>query len=137
MCDVKINYEEDWQRQHWQSIRSAYGNSPFFDFYADYFSSFYEKKKYSHLLDYNTELLKLILKLLKLDKKIILTETFVAPENEMDFRSLISPKVPIENDTSFQPKHYLQVFEDRHGFIPNVSIIDLLCCVGPASKEIL
>ncbi|MEO5645155.1 MAG: WbqC family protein [Bacteroidia bacterium] len=137
MCDVKINYEEAWQRQHWQSIRSAYGNSPFFNFYADHFSPFYEKKEHSLLLNYTTELLKLTLKLLKLDKKIILTETFSAPENKMDFRLLISPKVPIEKDPAFHPKRYLQVFEERHEFIPNLSIIDLLCCVGPASGGIL
>ena len=140
MNEVTINYDEAWQRQHWQSIRSAYGNSPFFDFYADYFSPFYEKNS-SHpekLVDYNDELLKLTLRLLKSDKKIIPSNEFIeSPENCSDFRSLISPKIPIEEDPSFISKRYLQVFEDRHGFIPNLSIIDLLCCVGPASKEIL
>jgi hypothetical protein len=132
--EVTINYTEAWQRQHWQSIRSAYGNSPFFEFYADHFSPFYERKHCEKLLDYNTELLALTLRLLKQKKEIVFTNEFIpSPENTTDLRSHISPK---ENAT-FIPKRYLQVFEERHGFIPNLSIIDLLCCVGPASVEIL
>lgn len=134
MRDVKINYTEAWQRQHWQSIRSAYGNSPFFEFYADYFAPFYEKKNCEDLLQYNSELLALTLRLLKREKKIIFSETFIAsPEDATDLRSIISPK----EKSSFIPKRYLQVFEERHGFIPNLSIIDLLCCAGPASGAIL
>jgi hypothetical protein len=137
MREVKINYTEAWQRQHWQSIRSAYGNSPFFDFYADYFAPFYEKKDWEKLLDYNSELLTLTLRLLKQKKEIVFTNEFIAsPENATDLRSQISPKIS-RDENSFTPKRYLQVFEERHGFIPNLSIVDLLCCVGPASGEIL
>lgn len=132
MHEVTINYTEAWQRQHWQSIRSAYGNSPFFDFYADHFSPFYEKKNWEKLLDYNTELLALTLRLLKQKKEIAFTSEFTASSNEvLDFRSTISPK----ENSSFIAKRYLQVFEDRHGFIPNLSIIDLLCCTGPGSVD--
>lgn len=134
MHEVTINYTEAWQRQHWQSIRSAYGNSPFFDFYADHFSPFYEKRNWEKLLDYNTELLALTLRLLKQKQEIVFTNEFIAsPTGAIDLRSLISPK----ENSSFAPKRYLQVFEERHGFIPNLSIIDLLCCTGPDSSEIL
>ncbi len=138
MCDVKINYSESWQRQHWQSIRSAYGNSPFFNFYADYFSPFYASKKWENLLEYNIELLKLTLRLLKIQKAIILSAEFIpSTENRADYRSLISPKVSLKKDPTFNPKRYLQIFEERHGFVSNLSIIDLLCCVGPGSGDIL
>ncbi|MDQ3110496.1 MAG: WbqC family protein [Bacteroidota bacterium] len=138
MHEVEINYEEDWQRQHWQSIRSAYGNAPFFEYYADYFSPFYEKKNWIKLVDYNAELVQLTLKLLKLQKKIVFTEEYLkSSEGTIDFRSLISPKTDVKEDVSFKPQRYVQVFEERHGFIPTVSILDLLCCEGPASGEIL
>ncbi|HET6991846.1 MAG TPA: WbqC family protein, partial [Bacteroidia bacterium] len=138
MNEMRIDYDGIWQRQHWQSIRSAYGNSPFFDFYADYFSPFYEKKIWEKLTDYNSELIKLSLKLLKMNSKIELTsEYFRSFENCADYRELISPKKTIEDDPEFIPKRYVQVFEERHGFIPNLSIIDLLCCNGPVSREIL
>jgi hypothetical protein len=138
MHEVEINYEEGWQRQHWQSIRSAYGNAPFFEFYADYFSPFYEKKSWVKLTDYNAELLQLTLKLLKLQKKISFTNEYeVLPEGVIDFRTLISPKVAAENDTAFMQQRYVQVFEERHGFIPVVSVIDLLCCEGPAGGKML
>jgi hypothetical protein len=137
MREVKINYDEAWQRQHWQSIRSAYGNSPFFNFYADYFSPFYETKKIKTLIEFNSEVLTVTLKLLKQKKKISFSEEFIGTTADHDFRSTISPKISIEEDSSFTPKRYLQVFEERHGFISNLSIIDLLCCAGPASGEIL
>lgn len=138
MKEVKIDYDGIWQRQHWQSIRSAYGNSPFFDFYADYFSPFYESKKWENLVDYNSEISSLTIKLLKLNvKPTFTTEYFEAIENCNDYRGIISPKISIEQDEKFIPKRYVQVFEERHGFIPNLSVIDLLCCCGPASGEIL
>jgi hypothetical protein len=138
MKDVEINYSESWQRQHWQSIRSAYGNAPFFEYYADFFSPFYEKKQWTKLVDYNAELLQLTLKLLKLQKRISFTNEYEElPAGAIDYRTLISPKVPVEKDESFNPKRYVQVFGERHGFIPVVSIIDLLCCEGPAAGTIL
>lgn len=138
MKDVKINYDGIWQRQHWQSIRSAYGNSPFFDFYADCFSPFYSQDKWENLIDYNSEFFAMTLKLLKIKVNYSFTNEFnPADENCADFRNLISAKKKTEEDLSFIPKRYVQVFEDRHGFIPNLSVIDLLCCVGPASSEIL
>ena len=133
---ITIDYDGNWQRQHWQSIRSAYGNSPFFDFYADYFSSFYENKKWEKLIDFNNELLKLTLKLLKCEKEIIFTKEFFPQyENANDLRNYFSSEAYEKNLAD--EKRYLQVFEDRHGFIPGLSIIDLLCCCGPESKKYL
>jgi hypothetical protein len=130
--DVTINYSEDWQRQHWQSIRSAYGKSAFFEFYADYFSPFYENKKYEKLAELNNEMLRTILKLLKIQKEIKYTAEFIASyENADDMREFISPKNDFSKDKNFHPAKYIQAFEERHGFVANLSIIDLLCCAGP------
>ncbi len=138
MKDVLINYSEDWQRQHWQAIRSAYGNAPFFEFYADYFSSFYEKKISERLIDFNFEILKLTLRLLKIEKEIIFSQEYIStPEGSFDLRSLISPKEDLVKDSSFVANRYLQVFEERHDFVPNASIIDLLCCQGTSAGEVL
>ncbi|CAN5120145.1 WbqC family protein [soil metagenome] len=138
MKEVMINYSEDWQRQHWQSIRSAYGNAPFFEYYADYFAPFYSSKKSDLLIDFNTELLKLTFRLLKLTKEIFFSESFIAENSDQtDLRILISPKKNPADDPEFISSEYMQVFNERHGFIPNVSIIDLLCCEGPAATEII
>ncbi len=130
MHEIEIDYDGNWQRQHWQSICSAYGNSPFFDFYDYYFSPFYKKNDWKNLIDFNSDLLSTTMKLLKCKKEIqFTTEYFPSYENAADFRKTFSPKK--ESDESFHPKRYVQVFEERHGFIPNLSIIDLLCCCGP------
>ena len=138
MRDVEINYAEAWQRQHWQSIRSAYGKSPFFEFYAEYFSPFYENKSRVKLMELNNEILTTTLKLLKIKKEISVTSEFIAKyENADDLRNEISPKPHSAKDETFVPVRYQQVFEERHGFVPNLSVIDLLCCAGPQAGEIL
>jgi hypothetical protein len=138
MNHVEIDYDGNWQRQHWQSIRSAYGNSPFFNFYADHFSSFYHEKKWEFLVDYNSYFMIAIMDALKWKSNIKFTRNYFSPtEIPADFRQIISPKKNAPQDLTFQPKRYVQVFEDRHGFIPNLSIIDLLCCCGPESKNYL
>lgn len=133
MKDVRISYDADWQRLHWMSLQTAYRSSAYFEYYEDDFAAFYNKQ-YEFLLDYNIELTQLILRLLKMDVKIALTESFRAdvPES-LDFRSKIHPKKPAVALT--QPYH--QVFSDRFDFIPDLSIVDLLFNQGPRSKDIL
>ena len=139
MKDVKIANDFDWQKIHWKSIETAYRCSPFFEFYEDEFISFY-KKKYNYLMDYNEELLKAILKLLMLNISVTHTSSYETdyPENIIDYRSVIHPKKEKEKlDNNFSPIQYSQVFSDRHDFIPNLSIIDLLFNQGPSAIEIL
>ena len=132
MKDVKINYDHPWQRLHWLSLQTAYRSSPYFEYYEDDFKQFYDKE-YELLLDYHVDQLKLILKLLKLNREISFTEKYEAVHSdELDYRSEIHPKKPslITNQ-----KPYYQVFEEKTGFIPNLSIIDLLFSQGPQSKN--
>ncbi|MFM9949780.1 MAG: WbqC family protein [Saprospiraceae bacterium] len=134
--EVRIAYFEPWQRQHWQSIRSAYGNSPFFEFYADALQPFYEKP-FPFLFDFNLELLQTLLKLLRMDVKLQLTDAYadVVPSDWTDLRNAIHPKPHLQKpDPHFTPKPYNQVFEDRYAFLPNLSMLDGLFCLG---KEVI
>ncbi|MDZ4679756.1 MAG: WbqC family protein [Saprospiraceae bacterium] len=131
--EVRIAYYEPWQRQHWQSIRSAYGNAPFYEFYADALQPFYEKP-FPFLFDFNLELLQTLLKLLRMDVTLQLTDAYVdaPPDGWEDLRNAIHPKPHLQKpDPHFTPKPYHQVFEDRYAFLPNLSLLDALFCLGP------
>ena len=126
MRDIRISDHGNWRHLHWNAIESAYNHTPFFEYYKDDFRPFYEKK-YEFLFDFNEELRMLICQLLDIQPQIQYTTSFEA-DVENDFR-WISPKQDIA-DPSFLLKPYYQVFQDKHGFIPNLSIIDLLFNTG-------
>ncbi|MES2654672.1 MAG: WbqC family protein [Bacteroidota bacterium] len=137
---VQINYEEDWQKQHWLAFQSAYGKSAFWFYYKDYFEAFYLEKKYSYLFEFNNELLKLILQLLKVNKAITYTQSFEPEYTEAnDLRHYFDAKKRSqqENEEASQLKKYLQVFTEKYPFQSNLSIIDLLMNQGPQSKNYL
>ncbi len=131
--DVRISYDFDWQRLHWMSMQTSYRSSAYFEFYEDDFAAFYQKK-WDFLFDYNEELLGLLLKFLKLDIAWSYTNFY---ESEYpgfdDFRNSIHPKLATEEPVV----PYFQVFEDRNGFIPNLSVVDLLFNQGPQSSAFL
>jgi hypothetical protein len=132
--DVKIDYSRKWQLEHWRAIVSAYNNSPFFLFYKDVFEPYYFSK-FEYLLDFNTQFLNSILNLLKEEKIPDFTKTFVKETSGDldDFRNKISPK----NKTDLSLTPYYQVFSDRFGFLPNLSIVDLIFNNGPESLSVL
>jgi hypothetical protein len=131
--DVKISNDFNWQRLHWLSIQACYRRSAYFEYYEDEFADFYTKK-FEFLFDYNERLLRLILKLLKWPAELKFTETYEGDyTNLTDFRSTMHPK----KESVFNQKAYFQVFEDRNGFIKNLSIIDLLFNQGPHSINYL
>lgn len=124
--DIRISDHGNWRHLHWNAIVSAYNSTPFFEYYEDDFAPFYEKK-YEFLFDFNEELRMLICQLLDIQPQTQYTTSFEA-DVENDFR-WISPKQDIA-DPSFLLKPYYQVFQDKHGFLPNLSIIDLLFNTG-------
>ncbi len=133
MKDVKISYDYNWQHLHWKSMESAYRRSPFFEFYEDDFRHYYEERKFEFLLDLNEELQQLVMSSIKLKKNYTFTTEYKTNYEEIeDCRNTITPKVQPHDTESIK---YTQVFESRHGFIPNLSIVDLLFNQGPRALD--
>ena len=132
--DIAIDYSENWQKIHWRAIMSAYQHSPYFQYYKDELTFFYTNK-ISHLLDFNLQLTKTIFTLVGINKDLYLSQTYqkVLSVDLLDFRNTFSPKK--NNQMKFPP--YIHVFRERHGFVPNLSILDLLLNMGPDTKSYL
>ena len=130
MKDIRISDHANWRHVHWNALLSAYGESPFFEYYQDDIRPFFEKK-YEFLFDFNMETTEKMIELLDIRPKISITEAYIQSkelkeEGEIkDFRDAIRPKKPLP-DAEFAPKRYYQVYEQKHGFQPNMSILDLL-----------
>lgn len=127
--NVAISYEMDWQRIHWMSLQSCYRSSAYFEYYEDDFAPFYHQK-FETLFEYNWSLLQLILGLIKMPSELHYTEEFFKTVEGKDYRNNISYKK--QND--YKPPAYFQVFQERHGFLPDLSIVDLLFNQGPQSQ---
>ncbi len=132
MRDLRISDHGNWRHLHWNALMSAYGESPFFEYYADDLRPFFEKR-WEFLYDFNMEITMKMCELLDIEPHVEPTSSYVAaddlPAGIDDFRDVIRPKHPLP-DADFQPRRYYQVFESRYGFIPNLSILDLLCNEG-------
>ncbi len=128
--EIKISYDMNWQNQHWKSICSSYRSSPFFEFYEDEIAEFYKEKRES-LFMFNLSLLIKLMMLLEepFEYKIISFENGIYSH----LNSLITPK--IKSQTIFET--YTQVFSSKHGFISNLSILDILFNLGPNSSDYL
>lgn len=150
ILDVRIDYATPWQRLHWKTLDTAYNSSPYFLYFQDYIRPFYEKK-HEFLFDYNLELMQVILKLFGKDFQPQRTSEFIADYGQgencgekqkdvngnqrkcderqgdiEDLRNAIHPKRCKEEGYPFPHKPYTQIFKDRIGFVPNLSIVDYL-----------
>jgi len=128
--DIRISGHNDWQRQHWKAISSAYFSSPFFEYYLDEFHPFYEKK-WLFLWDFNMEIQNKIFELLEIYPELDFTDKFMdkTEENMLDLRLQFHPK----KQPVLKIPSYYQVFENKFGFISGLSIIDLLFNMGNES----
>jgi hypothetical protein len=135
---VRIDLSENTNRIHWRAIESAYNKSPFFLYYRDDFERIILNPP-DLLIDFNLQLLNLCLKFLKIKPEFSLSDSYVKMPSEMtDLRNSIMPKRPVKKDFMIGPfEPYTQVFPDRHEFIPNLSIIDLLFNLGPEAAGYL
>lgn len=125
--DIEISYKESWQQVHLRCLESAYRKSAYFDYYFPYFEKIY-KQKFNTLVELNDFCLKTILKIMKVKKDYSFTTDFEKITDEKDYRISLS-----KGTNKIEIKPYYQVFADRHGFIPNLSIVDLLFNEGPNS----
>ena len=119
--DTRIENDFDWQKNHFKSLEAAYRTSPFFEYFEDDFRPIFEKK-HEFMMDLNFEIFEIINDCLGITLPYNTTqEYFHEVENYTDFRPLANGK----KDT-FVNEPYTQVFNEKHGFIPNLSILDLL-----------
>ena len=169
--DIRISDHGNWRHLHWNALQSAYGESPFFDYYQDDIRPFFEQR-WDYLLDFNEAIRAKMCELIDIQPKVSFTEEFTVyslsscvptvasgkaertddysvgseglaskssvnckpstVNNIIDYRSAIRPKNP-EEDPNFEAKPYYQVYQQKHGFLPNLSILDLLFNMGPES----
>ncbi len=140
-----ISDHGNWRHQHWQALTSAYGDSPFFLYYEDDLRPFFTER-WEYLYDFNEAIRQKMCELLDIHPQVAFTEqywneahrSFGPHETQepsdlfLDLREVIHPKHP-QSDSAFQPRRYYQVYEQKHGFLPNLSILDLLFNMGPES----
>ena len=132
LSTTRISDHGNWRHLHWNALKSAYGESPFFDYYQDDIRPFFEQR-WDYLFDFNEAIREKMCDLLDIQPSVSYTKEFTPSEGLVgDYRSAIRPKHP-EPDPDFTPKRYYQVYEQKHGFLPNLSILDLLFNMGPES----
>jgi hypothetical protein len=143
--DIRISDHGNWRHLHWNALQSAYGESPFFDFYQDDIRPFFEER-WTYLIEFNEAIRAKMCELLDIQPRVSYTESWreeCGGRSEItssaehagdtlpaDFRSSIHPKHP-GADEAFEPRPYYQVYRQKHGFLPNLSILDLLFNMGP------
>ena len=130
VADLRISDHGNWRHQHWQAITSAYGDSPFLEYYEDDLRPFFFEHQWERLVDFNDAIVRRMCELLDIHPVLKNTTEFERVVGFADYREAISPKHPLP-DTEFVPRPYYQVFSQRHGFLPNLSILDLLLNMGP------
>ena len=126
--DIKIAYKENWQKEHWNAIKSAYNSSPFFEYYQDELITFFKQKEI-FLVNFNKKLQEVILSFLQKEITYTSTQKYVINGDFTDLRE--------HSFTNADHKKYNQVFMEKHGFISNLSILDLLFNLGPESADYL
>ena len=131
--EVKVDNTYNWQRQHWRTLETAYRTSPFFEFYEDEIRPLYNSS-FDYLLDFNLKTIETVCDLLQIEMPIRKSEEFLLIRNDIrDYRVLVNSKRKI----GIEYPIYNQVFGDRHGFIPNQNILDLLFNIGPEATTYL
>jgi len=130
--DIQIEYVEDWRKVHFKGIESAYRKSPFYEYYIDDIEPIFSKE-YKYLLDLNNDILGVLNEILEISPDIGYTEDYIKETVGVDdWREGIHPKKSKRiEDTSFVADPYTQVFSDKLGFEPNLSVLDLIFNLGP------
>ncbi len=131
--DIRIDYSKRWQPIHSRALRTAYNSSPYFLYYFEALDKII-RRDHKYLLDLNMELLSEILNILKIDLKPVYTSEFIPVNNAgCDYRYSIDPK----KESCYAQREYFQVFNSLHGFVPGLSILDLVFNMGPEAVNYL
>ena len=117
ISEVTIAHDYDWRREHMAAIKTAYGRSPYYDYYADRFYKALHFNRTESLLDLNTALTQAVIQVLQLPISLEVTQEFVQKKTHKTLPALAA---------------YPQVFTDRHGYRPGLSILDAMFCLGPS-----
>lgn len=124
--EVKAEDSFPWQSQHWKSLQSAYRTSPFFEFYEDELEPLFLKAP-TGLMDHNLKIYELLSEIIGIDKPVSYTTTYQLHPENMDLRFLVEAK----KEKVYTLDSYTQVLEASHGFLTNLSVLDLLFNEGP------
>ncbi|APG64029.1 hypothetical protein LPB136_00985 [Tenacibaculum todarodis] len=130
--DTLVENVTPWQSQHLKSLQSAYRTSPFFEFYIDDLMPIFTKE-YTFLIDVNIDTFSILTDALQLPSNYSITTEYELLPKEKDFRNLAIDKKGIE----ITIPQYIQMFDDKHGFLPNLSLLDLLFMEGPNAISVL
>lgn len=138
MKDIRVSEHGNWRHVHRNAFVAAYKQSPFFDYYADEFNAFFDRK-YEFLYDFNMELTQWLCEQIDIQPELVPTGEYMdSGEGILDLREAIHPKKSAGDAVSFcRPVPYYQVFDSRHGFQPDLSVVDLLFNMGPESLLVL
>lgn len=126
--NIETSNREKWQQLHWKSIKTAYQTSPYFEYYEDQLEKIFSFKTDS-LIEFNINALKIIQKILKVEKEFSFNEEFSKQPTMINYRDQFSAK----EEPGFIMEEYFQSFSNKFGFLEDLSIIDLLCNKGPES----
>ena len=127
--DTKVCNRENWQSLHWKSINTAYQTSAYFEYYEDRLAEIYHIKT-DHLLEFNLHALEVIQRVLQTEQAYRLTTSYETTPEAEDFRAAFSPKQP----TAYDTPEYFQSFSSKYGFLPDLSVLDLICNKGPEAR---
>jgi len=133
---TRIHDETDWKTLHWRSLEAAYRQSPYFEYYEDDMHPFF-KKEHTHHFQTNLESIQLVCDLLDVEFKPELTTDYTADFDGLDLRSTWNKQDYIEQNPAKSYPRYIQVFSDRHEFAQDLSILDILFCLGPRAVDYL
>jgi len=130
--EVMIDNSFPWQSQHWKSLQSAYRSSPYFEYYEEEMYPLFHESVNS-LLDMNMKTWSVVSELLDLTKEYSLTKSYQPETDILDLRNMVNAK----SETDFTFQHYTQVLQDKHGFLSNLSVLDLIFNEGPNALDYL
>ncbi len=126
---IEISNDTNWRKDHWKAIESSYKHAPYFFYYGPLIKSLIEHDD-KLLYQFNQRILKQLLEWLDLQIEITLSTDYQAPKNKLDWRVQLDQK-----KFNYRQRHYIQVFQDKFEFVPNLSIIDLLMNEGPLGRN--